>query len=160
MRETEKFVFFWETADIYSNWHPAKFRMNGHTFANSEQAMMYEKAKLMGDENIMAKVLKTTNPKSVKALGREVKPWKKHRLEIMTNICLAKFKANPTLTEQLLATGNKIIIEASPYDNIWGIGMRDSDEGVENPKNWQGLNLLGEALMNVRKVLKQEKSKE
>ena len=110
----------------------------------------------------MAKILKTTNPKEVKALGRDVKPWKedlwkKHRLNIMTNICLAKFKANPALTEQLLATGNKIIVEASPYDNIWGIGMRDSDDGVENPKNWQGLNLLGEALMNVRKILNEDK---
>ncbi len=158
MRETDKFVFFWETADIYSNWYPSKFRMEGNTFANSEQAMMYEKAKLMGDEMSMAKILKTTNPKKVKELGRKVKPWKedlwkKHRLEIMTKVCLAKFKANPTLTEKLKATGDKILVEASPYDDIWGIGMRDSDEGVENPKKWKGLNLLGIALMNVRKLL-------
>jgi ribA/ribD-fused uncharacterized protein len=158
MRETEKFVFFWETADIYSNWYPAKFRMDGHTFANSEQAMMYEKAKLMGDESSIAKILKTTDPKKVKKLGREVKPWKedlwkKHRLEIMTRVCLAKFKSNPTLTEKLKATGDKILVEASPYDDIWGIGMRDSDAGVENPKKWKGLNLLGQALMNVRKML-------
>ena len=67
MRETEKFVFFWETADIYSNWHPSKFEMQGNQFVNSEQAMMYEKAKLMGDLNIMEKVLQTKNPKEIKA---------------------------------------------------------------------------------------------
>lgn len=158
MRETEKFIFFWETADIYSNWYPAKFRMNGITFANSEQAMMYEKAKLMGDEVSMAKILKTSNPKEVKKLGRNVHPWKedtwkKHRLEIMTQICFAKFKANPTLSQKLKDTNDKILVEASPYDDIWGIGMRDSDAGVENPKKWKGLNLLGKALMNVRSML-------
>lgn len=161
MRVTEKYVFFWETADIYSNWYPARFRFEGHTFTNSEQAMMYEKAKLMGDTASMGKILKTTNPKKVKQLGREIKPWneklwEKNRLPIMTKICLVKFRANPVLKQELLNTGDKIIVEASPYDIIWGIGMRDDDDGVENPKKWKGLNLLGKALMAVREQLKNE----
>lgn len=158
MRETEKFVFFWETADIYSNWHPSKFEMQGNQFVNSEQAMMYEKAKLMGDLNIMEKVLQTKNPKDIKALGRQVTPWnedlwQKHRLEIVTKVCLAKFRTNPDMAQKLKNTGGKIIVEASPYDKVWGIGMKDNEEGVENPANWKGLNLLGEALMKVRAML-------
>jgi ribA/ribD-fused uncharacterized protein len=160
MRETEQFIFFWATSEIYSNWHPARFRMNGHTFAHSEQAMMFEKAKLMGDTQMMAKILKTTNAKKVKELGRDVKPWKqglweKHRLSIMIKVCYAKFSANPVLQEELLSTGNKILVEASPYDDIWGIGMKEDDPGVENPKKWQGLNLLGQALMSVRTMLRE-----
>ena len=159
MRTTDKYIFFWGNSDIYSNWHPAKFRLEGNTLANSEQAMMYEKAKLMGDEKTMAKILKTTNPKKVKELGREVNPWKeslweKHRLNIMVKVCYVKFKENPTLMAELLATEDKIIVEASPYDKIWGIGMREEDEGIENPKKWQGLNLLGQALMIVRNMLR------
>lgn len=159
MRITDKFVFFWGNADIYSNWHPAKFIHDSHSFANSEQAMMYEKAKLMGDTNSMAKILKTTNPKKVKELGRNVTPWVEskwvgHRLSIMIKVCLSKFKSDEYLRDQLLATGDRIIVEASPYDKIWGIGMREEDDGVENPKNWDGLNLLGEALMIVRDMLR------
>lgn len=161
MRVTDQYVFFWGNADIYSNWHPARFRMDNHTFANSEQAMMYEKAQLMGDTETAAKILKTPNPKAVKALGREVRFWNENlwetnRVRIMVKVCLAKFKSNSELTRQLLETGKRVIVEASPYDKIWGIGMRENDEGVENPKNWQGLNLLGVALMEVREILYKE----
>lgn len=158
MKETEKFVFFWETKDIYSNWHPSKFEMEGNIYVNSEQAMMYEKAKLMGDTVIMEKVLKTENPKDIKALGRQVSPWneelwQRHRLEIVTKVCLAKFRCNPDMAEKLKATGGKIIVEASPDDKVWGIGMKDNEPGIENPLNWKGLNLLGEALMKVRAMI-------
>lgn len=160
MRVTDNFVFFWGNSDIYSNWHPARFRMDGHTFANSEQAMMYEKAILMGDSETAAKILKTPNPKAVKALGREVrfwneKLWENNRVRIMVKVCLAKFEANSELTREMLETGDRVIVEASPYDKIWGIGMRENDEGVENPKKWQGLNLLGVALMRVRSILRE-----
>lgn len=161
MRITEQFVFFYATSEIYSNWHPAKFRLAGHTFANSEQGMMFEKAKLMDDSVRMAKILKTPNPKKVKELGRDVKPWKeglwqKKRLNIMVKVCYAKFRANSSLKEELLATGDRIIVEASSSDTIWGIGMSEDDNDIENPKSWKGLNLLGQALMIVREMLRKE----
>jgi ribA/ribD-fused uncharacterized protein len=81
MRETEQFIFFWATSEIYSNWYPARFRMNGNTFAHSEQAMMFEKAKIMGDTQMMAKILETTNAKKAKELGRDVKPLKQRLWE-------------------------------------------------------------------------------
>jgi ribA/ribD-fused uncharacterized protein len=73
----------------------------------------------------------------------------------MIKVCYAKFIANPVLQEKLLSTGNKILVEASPYDDIWGIGMKEDDPDVENPKKWQGLNLLGQALMSVRTMLRE-----
>lgn len=161
MRITDKYVFFWVNADVYSNWHKSQFYMNGQRFANSEQAMMYEKAKLMGDREVMTAVLATTDPKEIKALGRTVAPWDQiawecNRLHIMTEVCYAKFTSTDALRNELLSTGNRTIVEASPYDTIWGIGMKENDEGVDDPENWNGLNLLGIALMNVRTRLKEE----
>lgn len=158
MRETEKYVFFWGNKDIYSNWHRSKYTMDGIEFVNGEQGMMYGKAGVMGDSDSQLKIMAITDPKAIKALGRLITPWDEKkwvaaRLQVMTDVCVAKFRDNPAMLAQLLATGDKILVEASPWDTIWGIGMRENDEGVEDPTRWKGLNLLGEALMNARRIL-------
>lgn len=158
MKITNKFLFFYGTAEVFSNWHPVAFSMNGVTFRNSEQAMMYYKAKLMGDTTSMVKILNTPDPYAVKKLGREIKPWDDHKwnsdkLNVMVDILVHKFSSE-ALKEALLSTGELELVEASPYDKIWGIGMREDDDGVENKKNWKGQNLLGIALMNARSILK------
>jgi ribA/ribD-fused uncharacterized protein len=70
---------------------------------------------------------------------------------------LAKFTQNESLKEQLLATANKLLVEASPYDQIWGIGMKEEDEGIDNPINWKGQNLLGWAITLVKQELNNNK---
>lgn len=109
-----------------------------------------------GDEEIAAQCLKETNPKKVKELGRKVKgfdadKWSEVSYQIMVDVNIPKWEK---LKDKLLATGSRTLVEASPYDKIWGIGMHEDDAGIEDESNWQGMNLLGKALMEVRTKLK------
>ena len=120
---------------------------------------MAQKAWLFKDVEIFGKILNATDPKEIKALGREIKNfdpkiWNQHKFEIVVKGNLGKFAENPELKEFLLSTGNKILVEASPYDKIWGIGMKEGTPGIENHSNWKGENLLGFALMEVRDELR------
>ena len=99
------------------------------------------------------------DPSKHKTLGREIVgfdeyEWNKHKYQFVLDSNLAKFSQNQLLKEFLLSTGTKILVEASPYDKIWGIGLGASDENIANPSLWQGQNLLGIALMQVRDILK------
>jgi ribA/ribD-fused uncharacterized protein len=158
MRVTDKFVFFWGNKDIYSNFFYAPFKHQGIMFKWSEQAVMYRKAKLFNADAIAEQILKAQTPKMCKDLGRsrqipfDEKVWYEHREVIYKEVLLDKF-SNTSLKSQLLATGNKIIAEASPYDKIWGIGLADDHPFVENESKWRGLNLLGKVLMEVREEL-------
>lgn len=162
-----KYLCFWghtqKTANVIdksclSQWFPAKFEVEGVQYKNTEQYMMAQKAKLFADEEIFQKILVSSNPKEIKALGRLVKNyqeniWIENRYKIVVDGNLAKFSQNTGLGQFLLNTSNRIIVEASPYDKIWGIGLAADDEKAENPLQWKGLNLLGFALMVVRKQL-------
>jgi len=161
MKTTEKMVLFWRTAEIYSNWHPAPFYVDGIRFANSEQYMMWAKARLFGDEKSAAAMLTVTDPKDLKAMGRRVQGyveavWERERMPMMVQGCYAKFSQNPAMRDALLATGDRLLVEASPSDDIWGIGLEESDPRAQDPAQWQGRNLLGEALMQVRATLRAE----
>ena len=157
------YLFFWghSPSNPYgclSNWYPSRFIKDGETFENTEQYMMYRKAVLMGDTISAQKILAQPNPKKVKSLGRKVKPWDEqkwiqHREQIMYDGCLAKFSQNADPREILLSTIGKQCVEASPYDRVWGVGMRASSPGLNDPKNWKGLNLLGKALDKVKTTL-------
>ncbi|MFA5207571.1 MAG: NADAR family protein [Candidatus Paceibacterota bacterium] len=158
-RITDKYVFFWNGE--FSNWFECKFpfiKYKGLTFFNSEQAFMWEKAIFFGDMEIAKKIVETPNPKENKILGRKVKnfdknKWLREGYEIMIAVNLAKFGQNSRLKAILLSTEDKIIVEASPYDTIWGIGLHWEDDRVLDEKNWRGMNLLGKALMEVREKL-------
>jgi ribA/ribD-fused uncharacterized protein len=141
-----------------SQWFPAKFEIDGVKYQNTEQYMMAQKAKLFEDEDIFQKILQTDDPKHIKALGRQVKNyqdeiWIAHRYEIVVQGNLAKFSQNNHLQQFLLSTSEQIIVEASPVDQIWGIGLAADHVDAMNPLKWKGLNLLGFALMDVRKQL-------
>lgn len=159
MLQTPTYLFFYATSEIYSNWHPCRFRYDGLVFANSEQAMMYAKAKLMNDKESIIKIKKEPDPYKVKRLGRSIKPWNESlwiskRLSLVSDILYAKFSSNSLLKEQLLATNDLILVEASPSDKIWGIGLDENHPDIHNKKKWKGLNLLGQALMNARENIK------
>ena len=120
--------------------------------------MMAEKARLFNDPEVLEKILSAKDPKTMKVLGREVKGftesiWRQHRVDIVTRGNLAKFSQNPTLGEALLHTGDAVIAEASPRDRIWGIGLGVGNAKAQDPKQWRGQNLLGKALMEVRRQL-------
>ena len=161
--ELLKFVFFWGhqtakktvTAACFSQWYEAPFEVDGRRYATAEHFMMAEKASLFGDESVRAQVLAAPTPGAAKALGRAVRGfdeavWTQHRFSIVVRANRAKFAQNPALGQFLAQTGNRILVEASPVDRIWGIGLAQDDDGANDPNRWRGLNLLGFALMHVR----------
>jgi len=156
MKITDKYVFFWN--GIYSQWYVAPMKIDGVEYNCCEQYMMHQKALTFGDLEIADEILLETNPREQKKYGRRIKNfdktiWDKVCLSIVYKGNFYKFIQNEDLKEQLLKTGTKILVEASPLDNIWGIGMSENDSGVENPMNWKGLNLLGQAITLVKQEI-------
>ena len=161
--ERLEYVFYWghhakpeqATKACFSQWYPCSFEVDGITYNCAEQYMMAGKARVFNDEDTLGKILSASDPKIIKALGREVKnfdteKWATISKDIVVKGNLHKFAQNIKLFQFLRETGNRVLVEASPYDTIWGIGMKESDIGITNPHNWKGLNQLGFALMEVR----------
>ena len=147
---------------IFSQFFPCTFTEMGVTYNSAEQYMMAQKALLFDDIKTYDKIMSLANPYKIKALGRLVKNfnqeiWDKHKEDIVFNGNLLKFSQNKKLCKQLLATGDKEIVEASPTDTIWGIGLAETDPDIYDKSKWRGTNLLGKAIMKVRNVLKDTK---
>lgn len=165
-KERLEFLFFWGhtvkdeiTKSCFSQWFPIQFEEKGTVYKTAEHYMMAGKAKLFNDHEILQEVLKSETPNQAKSLGRKVKNfdpklWDEHKYEIVKRANLLKFSQNPKFENFLLSTDDKILVEASPYDKIWGIGMLETDTRANDPKLWDGENLLGFALMEVRDELR------
>lgn len=165
--EDFKYLFFWGhtpsddghiNASCLSQWYDASFELDGIEYDTAEHYMMAEKAKLFGDQEIRETILAAPHPGAAKKLGRQVRRfdqelWDEHRFAIVTKGNLAKFSQDKDLKDYLLGTGTRILVEASPRDKIWGIGMDKRDPRASQPHRWQGKNLLGFALMAVREQL-------
>lgn len=161
------FLFFWghqPTKDgtiaksCLSQWWISKFQENEKEFFSAEQYMMYQKATLFKDEEIAVLILNTKDPKKCKSLGRKVKgfndhQWDEHKYEFVRQANFLKFSQHKDLAEFLKSTMPDVIVEASPYDQIWGIGLKQDDPRSKSPSTWCGDNLLGFALMEVRDSL-------
>lgn len=155
----DEFVFFW--GGSFSNFSKVSegVEYKGKIFPTSEHAFMYGKALQFKDLDIAKQLETAKTPKDAKRLGRKVKGyddevWSDVRYEIMKEVCLSKYTRSPYHKRQLLNTGTKELVEASPYDKVWGIGMSKDDNGVEDRRNWKGENLLGKVLMEVREEIK------
>lgn len=157
----QQFTFFWKNRSPFSNWYPSIFTHNGIRFTRGEQYMMYQKAMLFGDTDIADAILKTDDPAEQKNLGRRVSNynddiWSAKRVDVMVAGLFEKFNQNPKLKDALLNTGTSTMVEASPVDKIWGIGLEETHPDATNPSKWPGLNLLGIVLMRVRDKIKQQ----
>jgi ribA/ribD-fused uncharacterized protein len=147
-----------------SNWHPAVFVVNDVRFLNNEQFMMYCKAKMFGDDETASKIIKATTPREHKALGRQVRgfdeaKWSEKRELYVRKGCHAKFSQNPEMLKFLLGTEGTELVEASPYDRIWGVGLAANNPAIHDKSKWLGLNLLGKCLMQVRTQLLEQQLK-
>ena len=143
---------------VLSQWWPCVFRVEGVEYASAEHWMMAEKARLFGDAAALDKILAARTPAEAKALGRLVQgfddaAWDGARVEAVVRGNVAKFGQDAGLRSYLLGTGNRVLVEASPRDRVWGIGMGAGNEGATDPRRWRGLNLLGFALMEARERL-------
>lgn len=165
-----EFLFFWGHTpkpnqrhigrECLSQWYPAEFVVEGTRFSTAEHFMMYRKALLFDDRQTASRILAARQPGAAKALGRGVRgfddtAWEKERLAIVVAASVAKFGQNAALRTFLLNTKRQVLVEASPRDAIWGIGLSASDSAARSPDQWPGLNLLGFALMSARAVLQQ-----
>ncbi len=158
----ERFTLFWHGP--FSQWHPCRFTVGGVEFNCAEQFMMYSKAILFGDVQNAQRILETATPKEQKALGREVgnfdeAVWTLFREGIVYTASYAKFTQNFDLQEILLATKGTTLVEASPRDGIWGIGLGEDDPKAQVRAEWGGRNLLGETLTRVREAILWEKAR-
>lgn len=120
--------------------------------------MMARKAELFGDLSARQRILAARTPAEAKKLGRDVagfseEVWLQHRFDIVVSASVGKFSQNSDLKKFLLDTGGRVLVEASPVDRIWGIGLAENDPAAQDPGQWQGLNLLGFALMSARDQL-------
>lgn len=138
-----------------SPWFPTQFEVDGVTYKTSEHFMMAEKARLSNDFENHHKILECSTPREAKRLGREVHNfdsdfWKRKRMKVVIRGSLHKFEQNPELKKLLISTSPSVLVEASPTDSIWGIGMGPDDPDAFDPEKWRGENLLGFALTEVR----------
>lgn len=162
-----KYLFFWGHRaarsgtvgkECLSQWWPAAFTVEGVRYPTAEHFMMASKARLFGDVEADARILEAPSPAAAKRLGREVRNfeptlWDERRLDIVVEGSIAKFGQNPELRTFLLGTGERVLVEASPVDRIWGIGCSQDPPEATDPQRWRGLNLLGFALMQARERL-------
>lgn len=162
-----EFLFFWGHqaerdgsigAGCLSQWWPVSFVVDELTYASAEHYMMWRKAMLFGDQRTAARILAAPHPGAAKNLGRGVADfdqgvWEAERFGIVVDGNRAKFGQHSGLRAFLLATGDRVLVEASPVDPVWGIGMARDDPDAGDPSRWRGLNLLGYALMRVRDEL-------
>jgi hypothetical protein len=157
----EKFTFFW--SGPFSQWHPSPFQIDGIWYNCAEQYMMAEKAKLFGDNETHQRIMSSTEPYDQKRYGRMVqnfnpKIWEKQARDIVYRASYAKYTQNEYLKKELLATAGTTLVEASPEDRIWGIGLRKTDVRAQKRETWAGTNWLGEILTKVRdKIIEESK---
>jgi ribA/ribD-fused uncharacterized protein len=165
--ERLRYLLFWGhhpardgsvTASCLSQWWESPFTLDGVRYPTAEHAMMAGKARLFGDADALARIRAAPHPGAAKAVGREVRGfdadvWEQHRYGIVVAANVAKFGQHPELGDYLRGTANRVLVEASPVDAIWGIGLTASDDRAGRATTWQGLNLLGFALMDTRDLL-------
>lgn len=152
----EAFTFFWKHR--LSQWQRAPFVIGGVMFTHAEQYMMYAKALLFGDREAAARILAAETPREQQDIGRSVRGfdesvWVMFREGIVFAGNLARFRQNADQRELLFSTRGTALVEASPHDRVWGIGLAADDPRALDRAQWLGLNLLGEALTRVREVL-------
>jgi len=166
-KNPEQYVYFWGHRQnsnnkvdhsCFSQWFARGLMKDGITYKTAEHFMMAEKARLFNDKNIEKFIIESKNPGEAKSLGRKVSGfdqgiWESKCVEIVLEGNLLKFSQNDDIKNYLIGTGNRVLVEASPVDAIWGIGL-DRVQALKTPvREWPGLNMLGFALMEVRQNL-------
>ena len=151
-------VLFWQPPSVFSLWTLSPFTVDLVEYSCAEQFMVASKPRLFGDDSTLSAILATDDAREHKRLGRQLRhfnhdSWLHERKNIAFRGHMAKFSQNEDLRLTLLHTGERRIAEASPYDNMLGIGLRASDYRASPPHTWRGSNLLGQTLEHVRKTL-------
>jgi len=167
---TIKYLFFWGHqphqggsvgSGCLSQWWPAQFTVEGRRFPTAEHYIVWRKATLFDDHETAEQISDVAHPHQAKTLGRQVhgfdqRTWEQLRFEVVVAGSVAKFSHHDDLRAYLLGTANRVLVEASPTDRIWGIGLTADDPRATDPITWRGHNLLGFALMHARTILRDQ----
>jgi ribA/ribD-fused uncharacterized protein len=154
------FALFW--GEWPSQWTHSPFTLDKKRYNCAEQWMIILRARLFKDDRALKMIMSTTNPADQKRWGREVQGFDANRwssvcYNIVVRGSLEKYRQNEDLCEKLLATGNLTMVEASPKDKIWGIGLDKNHKDATKPGRWLGKNLLGKALDQARAQIRLER---
>ena len=157
----ERFTFFW--SGPFSQWHRSRFTLDGEIYETAEQYMMAEKARLFGDDDICRRIMAAADPRDQKALGRKVRDfdadrWNAAARDIVYRGNRAKFTTHRDLLAALFETEGTTLVEASPLDTIWGIGLAADNPDARDRTKWRGTNWLGEVLTRLRDTLLAEQA--
>ncbi len=168
--KAQEIYMFWtplpeesETEDIskacFSPLWMQEFVSGISTYSCVEQFVTAQMAELFGDKTVREEIMKCDDPRWIKALGRRCEGfnaeiWDMVKYTVMLNGNWYKFSQNKRLRDFLLSTGDRVLVYASPYDNVWGSMFAEGDDKANFPENWEGRNLLGFALMEVRDELR------
>lgn len=167
--EPLNYIFFWGHTNKYSKaagefmlsqWYNAPFYVNEISYQSAAHWMMARKAMLFGDQETFKKIINADRPEEVRALSRNIKnfdetTWQEWKYDVVKEGNFHKFNQSKKLKAYLLSTTDHVLVEANPLDSIWGIGLPQDSKLAKNPYTWNGLNLLGFALMETREYLKQ-----
>ncbi|MFF0106477.1 NADAR family protein [Streptomyces hirsutus] len=167
--ERVKYLHFWGHqplpdgrigAGCLSQWWPSPFTVDGTTYKTAEHWMMAAKARIFADPEAERKILAAEHPADAKKEGRLVRhfdeaTWRRERFRVVVEGSTHKFAAHTDLRAFLLNTGDRVLVEASPRDRVWGIGLGAKNERASDPAQWRGANLLGFALMQARTRLRE-----
>ena len=156
----EKYTLFYGISSPFSQFHPSPFVLKGKSFKCAEQYYAYKKARVFGDHVIAKKIMSSKSPRKMKMLGRKVSgfdegKWRKRCRHVVRKASIAKYTQNDKLRRKLFQTAGTVLVEASPWDRIWGIGLSKTDHRSLNKKLWRGNNWLGYILTEVRDKLMQ-----
>lgn len=159
IQKYDKYTFFW--SGPFSNWYDSPFGLDGQGYSCVEQYMMNKKALMFGDIEIANEIMKTFNPREQKAWGRKVRnfkmdQWAAVARDIVFRGCLAKFTQNPDVYKELMKTTGTLVVEASPLDKVWGIGLDAKTAAVTLIDDWKGSNWLGQVITEVREILESQ----
>lgn len=155
LQKYNQYTFFW--SGPFSNWTESPFILDDQEYNCVEQYMMNKKALMFGDFDTANEIMKTHNPKEQKAWGRKVRNFEMHKWaavarDIVFRGCLAKFIHNPELYYELMKTQGTLLVEASPLDTVWGIGLDANTAAITPVNDWKGTNWLGQVLTEVRET--------
>lgn len=156
MKQEERFTPFY--GGVFSQWYASPMVIDGVEYGCAEQYMMAQKALLFGDLVRHAAIMATSSPSQQKAIGRQVRGFDKRLWEVVARdivmrASLHKFTSDPRLRAKLLVTEGTTLVEASPTDVIWGVGLDEDDPRVHDRSQWRGTNWLGQALTDLREAL-------
>lgn len=142
----------------FCQWYPSPMVIDQVQYSCAEQFMMARKAELFGDYEILEQIMETDDPAAQKALGKkvlgfDVDTWEAVARDIVMRGNFHKFMSSRRLYDCLMATKGTILVEASPTDRIWGIGLSEFDPKAYDSSNWEGRNWLGQVLTDLRDTI-------